>query len=127
MLHITKRFPGIIANDDITLQLKRGEIHALLGDCELIPTAKIALETSRVQEGIKLSQQLRREILADEIDKRPGSRDLSQLARQYRETLKEIEEIEGMNRGDDEIEEIISGREADGESRAVRPDRTKLH
>ncbi len=32
MLHITKRFPGIVANDDITLQLKRGEIHALLGE-----------------------------------------------------------------------------------------------
>ena len=32
MLHITKRFPGIIANDNITLQLKRGEIHALLGE-----------------------------------------------------------------------------------------------
>lgn len=32
MLNITKRFPGIIANDHITLQLKRGEIHALLGE-----------------------------------------------------------------------------------------------
>lgn len=32
MLGITKRFPGIIANDNITLQLKRGEIHALLGE-----------------------------------------------------------------------------------------------
>ena len=32
MLHITKRFPGIIANDDITIQLKKGEIHALLGE-----------------------------------------------------------------------------------------------
>ena len=32
MLHITKMFPGIIANDDITLQLKKGEIHALLGE-----------------------------------------------------------------------------------------------
>ena len=32
MLHITKEFPGIRANDDITLQLKRGEIHALLGE-----------------------------------------------------------------------------------------------
>ena len=32
MLHITKRFPGIVANDDITIQLKRGEIHALLGE-----------------------------------------------------------------------------------------------
>lgn len=32
MLHITKEFPGIKANDDITLQLKKGEIHALLGE-----------------------------------------------------------------------------------------------
>ena len=32
MLHITKEFPGIIANDNITLQLKTGEIHALLGE-----------------------------------------------------------------------------------------------
>ena len=32
MLNITKEFPGIKANDDITLQLKRGEIHALLGE-----------------------------------------------------------------------------------------------
>ncbi|MCR5755154.1 MAG: ABC transporter ATP-binding protein [Acetatifactor sp.] len=32
MLGITKRFPGIIANDNITLQVKRGEIHALLGE-----------------------------------------------------------------------------------------------
>ena len=32
MLNITKRFPGIIANDNVTIQLKRGEIHALLGE-----------------------------------------------------------------------------------------------
>ena len=32
MLGITKRFPGIIANDKITLQLRHGEIHALLGE-----------------------------------------------------------------------------------------------
>lgn len=32
MLNITKQFPGILANDDITLQLKKGEIHALLGE-----------------------------------------------------------------------------------------------
>ncbi len=32
MLNITTRFPGIIANDNITLQLKKGEIHALLGE-----------------------------------------------------------------------------------------------
>ena len=32
MRNITKEFPGIIANDDITLQLRKGEIHALLGE-----------------------------------------------------------------------------------------------
>lgn len=32
MLNIRKEFAGIVANDDITLQLKKGEIHALLGE-----------------------------------------------------------------------------------------------
>ncbi len=32
MLNITKEFPGIIANDNVSLQLKNGEIHALLGE-----------------------------------------------------------------------------------------------
>lgn len=32
MLNIRKEFPGIVANDDITLQLKKGEVHALLGE-----------------------------------------------------------------------------------------------
>lgn len=32
MKHITKRFPGITANDDVTIQIKKGEIFALLGE-----------------------------------------------------------------------------------------------
>ncbi|QHQ62408.1 ATP-binding cassette domain-containing protein [Anaerocolumna sedimenticola] len=32
MKHITKKFPGIVANDDITIQIKKGEIYALLGE-----------------------------------------------------------------------------------------------
>lgn len=32
MLGITKEFPGIRANEDVTLQVKQGEIHALLGE-----------------------------------------------------------------------------------------------
>lgn len=32
MRNITKTFPGIKANDDVTLQLRKGEIHALLGE-----------------------------------------------------------------------------------------------
>jgi simple sugar transport system ATP-binding protein len=32
MRHITKRFPGIVANDDISLGIKKGEIFAFLGE-----------------------------------------------------------------------------------------------
>ncbi|MEB1809355.1 MAG: ABC transporter ATP-binding protein [Bacillaceae bacterium] len=32
MKNIRKEFPGIVANDNVTLQLKQGEIHALLGE-----------------------------------------------------------------------------------------------
>lgn len=32
MLGITKKFPGILANDNVSLQLKKGEVHALLGE-----------------------------------------------------------------------------------------------
>ena len=32
MIGIRKEFPGIVANDDITLQVREGEIHAILGE-----------------------------------------------------------------------------------------------
>ncbi|MCI7814595.1 MAG: ABC transporter ATP-binding protein [Lachnospiraceae bacterium] len=32
MRHITKRFPGIVANSDVSIQIKKGEIYALLGE-----------------------------------------------------------------------------------------------
>ncbi|MBQ6385468.1 MAG: ABC transporter ATP-binding protein [Lachnospiraceae bacterium] len=32
MQHVTKRFPGIIANDDVSLGIRRGEVYALLGE-----------------------------------------------------------------------------------------------
>ena len=50
---------------------------------------------------------------------------VASLARQYRETIREIEEIEG-NDSEDEIADILKGREADGKSRAVRPNRSKV-
>ena len=32
MKHITQRFPGIIANDDVSIGIRRGEVYALLGE-----------------------------------------------------------------------------------------------
>jgi len=32
MKHITKRFPGIVANDDVSIEIKKGEIYAILGE-----------------------------------------------------------------------------------------------
>lgn len=54
-----------------------------------------------------------------------NSRAISSLARQYRETIREIEEIEG-GESEDEIADILKGREADGKSRTVRPNRSKV-
>ena len=48
------------------------------------------------------------EILADKINSDPGARDMAQLAKQLRETLKEIEEIEGVTNGEDEIDKILN-------------------
>ena len=55
-----------------------------------------------------------------------NSRTYSSLAKQYRETIKEIEEIEGSGNNEDEIADILNSRSADGKSRAVRPNRSKV-
>ena len=51
---------------------------------------------------------------------------LPALARQYRETIKEISEIEGAEVTDDEIGSILQNREADGKPGAVRKNRTEV-
>ena len=53
-----------------------------------------------------------------------NSRSYAALCRQYRETIKEIEEIEGSDNGEDEISKLIG--ESDGQSRTVRPNRSKI-
>jgi hypothetical protein len=47
-------------------------------------------------------------------------KEMAALARQYRETLKEIEEIEGAEQNEDDISEILSERAAAGKPGAVR-------
>ncbi|NLH38277.1 MAG: ATP-binding cassette domain-containing protein, partial [Thermotogaceae bacterium] len=32
MLEITKKFPGVLANDRVTIRIKNGEIHAIVGE-----------------------------------------------------------------------------------------------
>lgn len=56
-------------------------------------------------------------ILAKEIDDGPGARDMASLVKQYRETAKEIEEIEGNGEQEDEISKLLGG---DGGPRPVR-------
>lgn len=60
-----------------------------------------------------------RGILAEEIDYRPGARDLASLVKQYRETLAEIEQLKGGD-DNDEIDKILEARQADGKPGAVR-------
>ena len=62
-----------------------------------------------------------RDILDAAISECDSKRDLAALSRQYRETLKEIEQIEGGEQANDEIGEILSGR--DGVSDSVRKNR----
>lgn len=63
-------------------------------------------------------------VIAASIDSCEDARALPQLSKQYRETIREIEEIEGGNQGGDEIGEILAQRRADGKPGAVRKDRT---
>lgn len=49
-----------------------------------------------------------RDKLEEAINECDSKRDLAALSRQYRETLREIEEIEGASDGEDEIDKILN-------------------
>ena len=74
------------------------------------------------------------ELLAKEMDKVKYSKDLPPLTKQYRETIREIEEIEGNIDNDDDIAKLLSRRDADGKTsertisqRLCRPHRAPLY
>ena len=67
-----------------------------------------------------------RDRLASAIYLCESMRDLAALSRQYRETIREIEELEGNGTEEDEIKEILGFRASTGKPGAVRKDRTKV-
>lgn len=82
--------------------------------------ATVAASGSRLEQLENLAR-----VLAKQIDLCTGKLDESmktvpQLVKQYRETIKEIEEIKGVSEDDDEIGRILAEREADGKPGAVR-------
>ena len=62
-------------------------------------------------------------VLAANIDGCDDPKNLPQLAKQYRETIREIEEIEGAADNGDEVSEILAERQSDGKPGAVRTHR----
>ena len=83
-----------------------------------MPLYTVSRKGSRLEQLKKL-----REMLAKAIDTCESMRDLAALSRQYRETIREIEEIEGANDDGDEIGEILAERDKDGKPGAVRTHR----
>ena len=63
------------------------------------------------------------EILSEQLQV-ADEKTVASIAKQYRETLWEIERVKGMEQVNDEIDDILSKREADGKPGAVRPDCT---
>ncbi len=63
-------------------------------------------------------------VIAEQIDACDDVKALPQLARQYRETIREIEEIDGGKQDGDEIGDLLAERRADGKPGAVRTHRT---
>lgn len=59
-------------------------------------------------------------VLAASIDSKPGARDLAALAKQYRETLAELEQIKGATQHGDDISQILENRAGAGKPGAVR-------
>ena len=75
---------------------------------------------SRLEKLKELEQELYKQM------QKANSRTIAAIARQYRETLKEIEDIEGVENNGDEIESLLSERSSNGKAGAIRKDRSKI-
>ena len=74
-------------------------------------------------EKLKALEKRLHDLLYDTDD---DARSMAPLAKQYRDTIREIDEIENAVVSDDEIEEIMQKRADNGDAGAVRKDRSKL-
>lgn len=74
---------------------------------------------SRVQQLKELAR-----VLAGGIDSCDDPKALPAMAKQYRETIREIEDLEGGAQDGDEIGDLLAERRADGKPGAVRTHRT---
>lgn len=82
---------------------------------------------SDAQGGTRLTQlRALASVLAAEIDICEAAAAMPALAKQYRETIREIEELEGAQDHGDEIGEMLAQRKAYGKPGAVRAGRTGL-
>ncbi|HBZ23013.1 MAG TPA: hypothetical protein DEO47_01345 [Dorea longicatena] len=83
--------------------------------------ATVASRGNRLEQLENLAKVLAKQIdLCASDETGDGVRSIPQLSKQYRETIKEIEEIRGVDKEDDEIGEILTARKADGKPDAVR-------
>lgn len=81
------------------------------------------MKMARVRGGRLEELKALKKVLAAAIDGCDDPKSLPQLAKQYRDTIRAIEEIEGAADNGDEIKEIITQRTADGKPGAVRKNR----
>lgn len=84
-----------------------------------MPLYTVSRKGKRLEQLKKL-----RDTLAKAIDECESMRDLAALSRQYRETIREIEDLEGGAQDGDEIGDLLAERRADGKPGAVRTHRT---
>ncbi len=82
--------------------------------------ASVAKNGSRLEQLKNLARVLAQTIDDASSDPVDGHKQVAQLAKQYRETIKEIEDIEGVKEDDDDIGEIIAKRKAEGKPTAIR-------
>ncbi len=80
----------------------------------------VAKKEPRIDQLKNLRNIIAMQIDACAADLENGSRLMPPLVKQYRETIREIEEIEGVDTDGDELAEILSARKADGKSDPVR-------